>query len=494
MATKTLKNVSGSELTITDLKLTLANNEEFPIDESGWVNPSTSLVVDDFINSPDTLTAINANDLDVGDGTNWYSGKDAELYLKSKHDDDNYILDGSDLSEFTPEVVTDADTGKKGMSTFMNVLTMMREFYNTPTDPLYDSNFQPLLGVDGREEEALGRISNLENIHGATGWHEKQVKQANFSRPDDLLIYYGYPNSFNSGVNAWNNEAVAQDMAKYNHIILGDGVQAPTHPDYSNTQIIIPRVKALNQYVKIWGYVTANQTLANFKTKVDQWNTLAVSGIFMDECGYDYGKTRDEFNEMVDYVHGKSVSNLCFVNAWNMDNIIGLDNDASYPNSTYNHFMEESHLTVNDWYLLESFPINTTAYSGTGGYESKSDWTVRGSKAIAHRYTYGINLAGVGIINNANGSGQDLFDFQFISAMMWSLDANGTSDTSYGASSATVTFWTRPDISDMGRLWVASTSVQNDVGDADVYWRFVDFGKFMLDFSSSAQDSSITKW
>jgi len=139
-------------------------------------------------------------------------------------------------------------------------------------------------------------------------------------------------------------------------------------------------------------------------------------------------------------------------NAWNMDHIIGTTEDGSYPNETYNHFEEESNLTTSDWYLLESFPINTTAYSGNDGYESKSDWSARGSKAIAHRYTYGINLAGVGIINNGNGSGQDLFDFQFISALMWALDANGTSDTSYGASSATVTFWTRPDISKMGRL------------------------------------------
>ena len=487
---KKIKNVSGSTFEITALKITLANNEEMDIPS---VHSSTDPYnIDDLI--PHLLTPISDGDLQVGDGTNWYSNEEAELYLKSRHDDYNYLLDGSTLEEYTPEVETDDNTGKKAMTTFMRVLELQREFYNSVSNPLYDSNFQPLLGVNGREEEHTNRTLNLENIHGATGWHGKEVKQSAYIRPQDLLIYYGYPNSFNSGSNGWNNELVAQDMAKYNHVVLGDGVQASSHPDYSNSQVIIPRVQTLNQYVKVWGYVTVNQTLANFKTKVDEWDTLGVDGIFMDEAGYDYGKTRDKFNERVDYVHGRSSANQCFVNAWNMDHIIGTTEDGSYPNETYNHFEEESNLTTSDWYLLESFPINTTAYSGNDGYESKSDWSARGSKAIAHRYTYGINLAGVGIINNGNGSGQDLFDFQFISALMWALDANGTSDTSYGASSATVTFWTRPDISKMGRLWTASTAVSVDVGDSDVYWRFVDFGKFMLDFSSSAQDSSITKW
>jgi len=46
----------------------------------------------------------------------------------------------------------------------------------------------------------------------------------------------------------------------------------------------------------------------------------------------------------------------------------------------------------------------------------------------------------------------------------------------------------------MGMIYNRSPSVQVDVGDADVYWRYVDFGKFKLDFSDSAQDSGITKW
>jgi hypothetical protein len=309
----------------------------------------------------------------------------------------------------------------------------------------------------------------------------------------DLLIYYGWLNSFNYGVNQWSNEKVAQDCAKYALLVFGDGIQNPAHGDYANTQVIIPRIQALNNNAKIFGYVTANQTIENFKTKVDQWDNLHVNGIFIDEAGYDYGTTRSGLNERIDYVHNKTYANICFVNCWDMDHIVGTDNDPSYPNSTYNPGLEASKLTSDDWYLLESFPVNTSAYGG-GGYESKSDWAARAVKADGHRYTYGIHLAAVSVINNSNSKGQSLFNFSFVSATMWNLDAHGSSDTSYGASSAIVTMWNRPRTEGLGREWAPSPSVQQDVGDADKYYRYVDYGRMVLDFSSGAETSDIEKF
>jgi hypothetical protein len=405
-----------------------------------------------------------------------------------------------DISDYLDDnaIVVDALTGLRGLFHTMQTMMNRRELYNDQDSPLYDESVTPILGESGHLVNHANRINSLEIIHGKLGWHNQEVLKATYQKPKDLLIYYGWLNSFNSATNSWVNEKVAQDMAKYSILVFGDGIQDPSHGDYSNTQVIIPRIKALNPYAKIFGYVSVNQSLANFQTKVSQWETLQVDGIFMDEAGYDYGTVdtngRAAFNTKVDYVHGKTYAKLCFANAWNMDHIIGTTNDPSYPNSTWNSSLTASKLTSDDYYLLESFPINTTAYSGNGGYENKSDWASRGTKAIGHRNTYGINLIGSGIINNGNSSGQDLFDFGFNSSVMFSLEGWGTSDTSYGASSAAVDWWTRPDVSKMGRIWSLSPAVQVDVGDSDVYWRFVDFGKFMLDFSSSAQDSSITKW
>lgn len=387
-------------------------------------------------------------------------------------------------------VWTDSATGKKGPPALIQALVNAREIFNDVENPLYVSGHTPLIGTNGS-------VTNLNNIHGSLGWHQQDILKATYGQPFNLLIYYGWLNSFNSATNAWNNEKVAQDIAKYNLVVLGNGLQDPTHGDYANTQIVIPRIKLLNPSAKVFGYVSVNQTLANFQTKVDQWNTLQVDGILLDEAGYDYGTVatngREAFNTKVDYVHGKTSAKLCFVNAWNMDHIIGTANDVSYPNSTWNASLVASHLTSDDWYLLESFPVNTTAYSGNNGYETKSDWATRGEKAKNHRYTYGINLAAVGIINNGNANGQSLFNFGFISSLMYSLSAFGTSDTSYGSGSAAVFYWTRPDVTELGRIWNLSPSIQVDIGDSDVYWRYADFGKFMLDFSTGAQLSSITK-
>jgi hypothetical protein len=244
-----------------------------------------------------------------------------------------------------------------------------------------------------------------QQLSGPTADQRARVSDKGF-RPANVLFYYGYPNSFNSAINGWVNEKVAQDMAGYDIVILGAGVEDPGHADYANTQVILPRLRVINPNMKIMGYVAAAQTIANFKLKVDRWNTLLASGIFIDEAGYDFGKTRLEFNEMVAYVHGKSSANVCCVNSWNPDHVLGLVNDVSYPNTTWNSVLMPSKLLSTDCLLLESFPINTTAYSSTGGYEAKADWLARGQKAVGLRRKYGIKLAAVGLINDDNAAGQ----------------------------------------------------------------------------------------
>lgn len=403
------------------------------------------------------------------------------------------IVDTTDVSTFLDAnaEVTDAATGIKGPFYIMQELEMRKDLYNDDENPIYEADHVPILGANGILQDHANRVNNIETIHGKLGWHTQQIYKSLLHRPQDLLIYYGWLNSFNSATNSWTNEKVAQDMSKYGLIVIGNGLQDPSHGDYSNTQIIIPRIKALNPSCLIFGYVSVNQSLTNFQTKVDQWNTLQVHGIFMDEAGYDYGKTRSEFNDRVDYVHAKTHSNVAFANSWNTDHILGTANDASYPNTTYNSSLTASKLNSNDWILLESLAINTTAYSGTGGYESKTDWAVRCSKAIALRSTYGVNFASCGIINNDNANGLKLFEFLFTSSLMFSLDANGSSDTNYAASSAAVTYWQRPFIN-LFNYYSLSPTVSVDVNDADVYIRYTDFAKFLLDFSSSAQLSGIT--
>jgi len=295
----------------------------------------------------------------------------------------------SDVLQFIDAnvIVTDPDTGKKGTFAMMQMLVNRRELFNDAQNPLHVDGFVPLVGENGS-------VTNLNAIHGKLGWHNQQVHGALWQKPSDLLIFYGYPNSFNSAVNGWDNEKVARDMAQYGLIVLGDGLQTllasgshdgssgastltdstaswttdefvgkkivnvtdgstgsitantattitatlsggtendwdagdeyrvANHADYANVFKIVPRIKQYNPSAKIFGYVTVNQTLANFEDKADDWDALGVDGIFMDEAGYDYGTTatndRDAFNAKVDYVHALSSASTCFANAWNM--------------------------------------------------------------------------------------------------------------------------------------------------------------------------------
>lgn len=411
--------------------------------------------------------------------------------------------DGQPLQEYIGDldfyvsdysVVTDQNTQISGTFIPMQVLVNARELYNATDNPLYDESFQPILGEDGILQAHADDLSVINTALSPLGWYTQYIKSWAYPSPMDLLIYYGWLSSFNYSDNSWNTEKIAQDMAKYNYLVFGDGIQTSTHDDYANAQIIIPRVQVLNDRAKIFGYVSVNQDLSTFEDKVDDWDALGVDGILMDEAGYDYGKNRAEFNERVDYVHSKTTANICFANAWTLDHILGTENDTNYPNSTYNTVSGTSNLTSNDWCLLESFPINTTAYTSTGGYESKYDWAARGSDASDKRYAYGINLAAACIINNANIAGQDLFNFGFVSAMMWNLDSYGTSDTSYASGSATVKHWDRPKTEGLGREWSISPSVQMDNTDNDVYHRYLDFARVSLDFSSGDQKVDIEKF
>ena len=380
-------------------------------------------------------------------------------------------------------VWTDPLSGEYGPPPMMQTLINRRELYGDQDteNPVWIDNF------DG----ALVRIQNLETIHGKLGWHNQQIVESSYFRPNDMMIYYGWLRGFNA---YWNNELVAQDLARYEVLVIGSGLANPGHGDYANTVAIVNRVKALKPQIKIFGYVQTPLALATFESQVDDWVTIGVQGIFMDEAGYDYGVDRAEFNERVEYVHGEGL--IAMANAWNMDHIIGVVDDPSYPNSIYNPTPMPSSLNLNDWYLLESCPINTSAYTGTGGYESRTDWAARCVKAIGHRATFGLNLAACGIVNDANPNGQDLFDFGFVASLMFSLEAWGVSDELYGAGSGKGKWWDRPDVSGMGKYSWLNPSVQMDArtGEEDLYHRYTQFGHLSVDFSSGAQTSTIDKY
>lgn len=316
--------------------------------------------------------------------------------------------------------------------------------------------------------------------------------QTRNKRPDRLLIYYGWLNAFNSAAHGWDNEKVAQELAQYELIVLGDGLQHPGHGDYTNTLIILARLKELRPSVKVFGYVSSDQTLTNFKDKVDMWNVLGIQGIFMDESGYDFGVTRDAFIEKVEYVHDQSHAKKCFVNAWNLDHVLGTVDDAAYPNATYNQYALPTPLNEEDFCLLESLGINTEAYAND--YEPAVQWFERCTKAIGYRKEIGVSMIGSSVINENHPSQTNLFNFGYISAAIFALDGYGASDVYYGASSAKVTYRIAPSIDDVGFFYEDVPVVVQDNLNTNVYLRYLDYGKLLIDYTPSSESITITAY
>jgi hypothetical protein len=133
---------------------------------------------------------------------------------------------------------------------------------------------------------------------------------------------------------------------------------------------------------------------------------------------------------------------------------------------------------------LESWPVNTAAY--TEGYESASDWKIRGDKAVNLNSTFGVGFMASNVIDNSSTKGKDLCAFAYIAAVMYDLDIFGTSDTSYGSSSAVVRYWERPESTLAG-----SPVVFQDISNSDVYRKHIGDSRQSLTFTTSQQSSVI---
>ncbi len=287
----------------------------------------------------------------------------------------------------------------------------------------------------------------------------------------DMLIYYGWLSSFNSAENGWSNESVAVDMAKYSLVVCGAGIEASSHGDYSNSEVIIPRIKELNSNCRVHGYVTSDQTLADFKTKVKDWKTLGADSIFLDESGYDFSVSRQDLNDRLSYCHSQGMK--CMVNSWDIDDVLSSAVDA-----THNPDGLESAMAKDDYYLLESFSYGPYGPASALEYEDETEWKARGDKMVTYKGK--CLMAGLCQLDDGDSSGQDKFDFMYTSALMYQLDAFGSSDKLHGSSSAKTKYWDRP---------VYNTSDVQKNGSE--YYVYINGGRLKLDYSSGSEASAI---
>lgn len=261
---------------------------------------------------------------------------------------------------------------------------------------------------------------------------------------DDMLVFYGYVNSFNSASNSWDNDLVTADIgSKYQKVVFGAGVADPSHPDYANASYIINKLKTDYPGIEIFGYVSANQSLQGFQAQASQWDTIGATGVFLDEYGYDFGVTRQQQNERLLFVKQLNYATKAMVNCWNVNHALGISDDPAFPNTTYNPTLDASLLDANDWYMLESFVWNWTI----PGYWTLDHEIDRLDKARLAKASYPINLTSITIIDEADPNAQIIFDKTYKFSHLGKLEAMGSADLSYGASSATTKYYVRPSVS-----------------------------------------------
>jgi hypothetical protein len=250
-----------------------------------------------------------------------------------------------------------------------------------------------------------------------------------------LLVSYAVPGSINGQA---SDDYSAGVLSRYDHVVLGAGLQAPTHANYASTSAIIAKVATLNPHTTIWGYIDAgvttnNHTLATLQTQITQWLNIGAHGIFVDDAGYDYHVPRARLNAILAYAHNLGVG--CLINAWNTDDVLGAAVDATY-NPTGATTLADSQ----DAILLESWCANTTVYAGSG-WATASDVQTRVAKARTYRNTLGVRIFTTNIVAHSGKTETQLDTYRQVceaAARIWSLDASGIAATSYGATGADV--------------------------------------------------------
>ena len=224
-----------------------------------------------------------------------------------------------------------------------------------------------------------------------------------------LAIYYSWPSSVNGTFTVAGAINVFND---YHLLVLGTGLEDPSHGDHINTKDIIA---GLSTNTKVYGYIDATLPLVDIQSKIDMWATIGVFGIFCDQFGYDFGLTRSKQNDIVDYIHLKNLS--AFVNAWNPDDVFA-------PTDTL-----ITHLGKKDWVLAESYQIIND------NYQTNEDWINRSEKLAKYSAATGTKVATVTTTLSGEYD-QAKFDYAYFSALLFGFDAVGWGEKDFSATSA----------------------------------------------------------
>lgn len=257
--------------------------------------------------------------------------------------------------------------------------------------------------------------------------------------PKRLAIYYGYPSVVNGATG--DVEKAARVFSTYDVVVFGDGVEfadqrpdrAPTGVGADENQKVRSIIAALAQRrpaPRVFGYICLGDSQrlseSEIQRRVHLWKDMGVSGIFLDEAGYDWKIiNRKRQNAAVGYVHSLGLS--AFLNAFypkdlfSRENLLGKNPDHAAPL-----------LDGRDLFLLESFQVKN------GAYEDVLEWQQRVDQAVSYRAKYRSSIFAITTSQENPPFDPQKFAFAWWSAWLYELDGFGWGEPNFSVPGGTL--------------------------------------------------------
>jgi hypothetical protein len=264
--------------------------------------------------------------------------------------------------------------------------------------------------------------------------------------PARLAIYYGYPSLVNGS--RGDVEQAAGVFSGYDVVVLGDGLeftdkQPGRYPEgdseeHQKVLKIIAAVQKQSPRTRFYGYVClgeipwpkGQQTALSAKQleeRIQLWKQMGVSGIFLDEAGYDYAVvTRERQNLAVRMIHERGLS--AFMNAYFLEHLFSLENTPSYANGSGKNPQRLAPLLDHrDLFLLESFQVKN------GTYESAEAAEKRLNQALAYRRHYGTLIFATTTTTAKQPFSAEKFNYAWWTARLHGLDGFSWGEPDFAA-------------------------------------------------------------
>ena len=267
-------------------------------------------------------------------------------------------------------------------------------------------------------------------------------------------LYYGYPSSFSG---TWDIDDCAHLFAEYDIVVWGDLYQMPEHEDYVNAKQIASKMLKQHKELEFFGYVPiglhpsqkeSNLSIEEIKKRIQYWRIVGVTGIFLDEFGFDYYVSRERQNEIVEYCHNHNLTVIA--NAWKCEYIFSKQDiylDWIDFHGNPNHL--DSALTEHDYILFENaWHAVQDGQTQTASYKEEWNEQNRMWDVYAYYYTPQSDLGGKsyyqqfktktfafdGIVSTENKKQREQYYRRgLLASIRFNIDAYAASTENWGA-------------------------------------------------------------